>query len=122
MINKMIAFMVAASSESINTSIADGTVDRTALTGICVGMDTSAASPKSLEFSILSRLGITDLPSREFNMKYPCQDLRRRGGLRLPCSSSTASSLAARGADGKLRDHLALARRDAPEWSRWSKL
>jgi hypothetical protein len=44
MINTMIAFIVAASSESINTSIADGTVDRTALTGICVGMDTSAAS------------------------------------------------------------------------------
>jgi len=31
MINTMIAFMVAARSESINTSIADGTVDRTAL-------------------------------------------------------------------------------------------
>src|SRR5215471_14128803 len=44
MINTMIAFMVAASSESINTSITGGTVDRTALTGICVGMDTSAAS------------------------------------------------------------------------------
>jgi hypothetical protein len=42
MINTTIAFMVAASSERINTSIADGTVDRTALTGICVGMDTSA--------------------------------------------------------------------------------
>jgi hypothetical protein len=36
--------VAAASSESINTSIADGTVDRSALTGICVGMDTSAAS------------------------------------------------------------------------------
>jgi hypothetical protein len=37
--------MAAASSENINTSIADSTVDRSALTGICVGMDTSAVSP-----------------------------------------------------------------------------
>jgi hypothetical protein len=50
MINTMIAFMVAASSESINTSIANGTVDRTALTGICVGMDTSAVSPNHKPF------------------------------------------------------------------------
>src|SRR5215469_8609400 len=46
MINTTMPSMAAASSESINTSIADGTVDRSALTGTCVGMDTSAI-PKS---------------------------------------------------------------------------
>jgi hypothetical protein len=36
--------------ESVNISIADGTVDRLALTGICVGMDTSVASPNHKPF------------------------------------------------------------------------
>ena len=44
MVNMMTPSSIAASNESMNTSIAVGANDRPALTGICVGIGTSAAS------------------------------------------------------------------------------
>jgi hypothetical protein len=54
MMNAVALTMAAASNDSINAAIVAASHDREGSTGICVGMDTSAASPDHRTFAISS--------------------------------------------------------------------